>query len=169
MKKIAVIGCGGAGKSTFSRRLSAILKIPVYHLDKLYWKPGWVPMPREEWDNLIKDLVKKDKWIIDGNYGRTMDIRLNVADTVIFLNMPAYLCIYRVLKRRIIYRGRSRPDMGAGCPEKTDFTFLKWILQYKRNNKPAILRQLNELPPQKDVIILNKSKEMDEFLQILRK
>jgi adenylate kinase family enzyme len=123
MKKVAVIGCGGAGKSTFSRILSEVLNIPVYHLDKLNWKPGWIPTPKDEWDNLMKNLVSEEEWIIDGNYGRTLDTRLNNADTIVFLNMPMYLCIFRIVKRRFMYHGKSRPDMDEGCPEKLDINF----------------------------------------------
>ncbi|HEY5588821.1 MAG TPA: AAA family ATPase, partial [Candidatus Paceibacterota bacterium] len=130
MNKIAVIGCGGAGKSTFSRKLQEILDISVYHLDKLNWKPGWVPTPKDEWDDLMKSLVAKQKWIIDGNYGRTLDIRLENADTIIFLNMPTYLCIYRVIKRRLMYHGKSRPDMNKGCLEQLNWEFIKWVWNY---------------------------------------
>ncbi len=169
MKKIAVIGCGGAGKSTFSRILSEILNIPVYHLDKLNWKPGWVPTPKVEWNYLMKNLVSKEEWIIDGNYGSTLDIRLKNADTIIFLNMPMYLCIYRIVKRRFIYHGKSRPDMGEGCPEKLDINFVKWVWGYNKNKKQGILEKLNKLSIEKNVIILNSSSEMDKFIYDLRR
>lgn len=168
MKKIAVIGCGGAGKSTFSRRLSEILKIPVCHLDKLFWKPGWTPTPNDEWDDLIKNLVSKEEWILDGNYGRTMDIRLANADTIIFLNMPMYLCIYRIIKRRLMYNGTSRPDMNEGCPEKLDINFIKWVWGYNKNKKPEILSKLNKFSNQKNIIIFNNSSEIDSFIYDLK-
>ena len=149
MKKIAVIGCGGSGKSTFSRKLSEILNIPICHLDKLYWKTGWIPTPNDEWNDLIKNLVSKEKWVIDGDYGRTLDIRLENADTIIFLNMPMYLCIYRIIKRRLMYNGISRPDMNEGCPEKLDINFVKWVWGYNKNKKPEILSKLNKFSNQK--------------------
>jgi len=164
MKKVAVIGCGGAGKSTFSRKLSEILNIPVYHLDKLNWKPGWVPTPKDEWDDLIKNLVSKEEWIIDGNYGRTLDIRLENADTIIFLNMPMNLCIYRIIKRRFMYNGTSRPDMNEGCPEKLDIDFVKWVWGYNKNKKPEILSKLNKFLNQKNIIILNNPSEVERFI-----
>jgi adenylate kinase family enzyme len=169
MKKVAVIGCGGAGKSTFSRILSEVLNIPVYHLDKLNWKPGWIPTPKDEWDNLMKNLVSEEEWIIDGNYGRTLDTRLNNADTIVFLNMPMYLCIFRIVKRRFMYHGKSRPDMDEGCPEKLDINFIKWVWGYNKNQKPRILKKLNKLPNKKKVIIFNSSSEVDKFIHDLKK
>jgi adenylate kinase family enzyme len=168
MKKISVIGCGGAGKSTFSRILSQKLNIPVYHLDSLYWKPSWVPTQKEEWDNVIKNLVSKEEWILDGNYGRTLDMRLNNADTIIFLNMPTYLCIYRIIKRRIMYSGKTRPDMNEGCQEKLELDFVKWVWEYNKNKRPGIVKKLDKLSNEKKVIILNNSSEVDKFISDLK-
>lgn len=168
MKRIAVIGCGGAGKSTFSQKLANILNIPVYHLDKLYWKPGWVESSKEEWDELIKKLVFKQEWIIDGNYSRTIDVRLKNADTIIFLNMPTYLCIYRIIKRRLMYRGKSRPDMNEGCKEKLHLDFVKWVYGYNRNIGPSILDKLRKYSNEKNIIILNKPAEVQSFIYKLK-
>lgn len=168
MKKVAVIGCGGAGKSTFSRKIAEILNIPVYHLDKLYWRPGWVPTPNDEWDYLIKNLVSKEKWIIDGNYGRTLDTRLENADTVIFFNINRYLCIYRIIKRRLMYNGITRPDMNEGCPEKLDLDFIKWVWGFNKNKKPEILSKLNKFSTQKNIIIFNNSCEADSFINDIK-
>lgn len=137
MKKIAIIGCSGSGKSTLSIKLNEILEIPVYHLDTLNWKPNWVATPRDEWDKLQKELVKEETWIIDGNYNRTLEIRIKEADTIIMLDMPRILCIYRVIKRFFMYRNSSRPDMNEGCREKLDFPFLKWVWSY---NKIIVLK-----------------------------
>jgi adenylate kinase family enzyme len=87
MKKIILIGSGGSGKSTLARKLGDKLEIDVYHLDALFWKPNWEGAPKDEQRKVQNDLVKKEEWIIDGNYGGTMDIRLNAADTVIFLDI----------------------------------------------------------------------------------
>src|SRR6266404_5200610 len=120
MKKILIIGSGGAGKSTFAARLGKVLELDVIHLDKLYWKPGWVETPKEEWKEIVEEIVKRDSWIIDGNYGGTREIRLRACDTVILLDTPRYICIYRILKRALLYRNRTRPDMGTSCREKLD-------------------------------------------------
>lgn len=163
MKRIIVIGCGGAGKSTLSRKLSDKLNIPVYHLDKIFWNRGWIQTPQEEFDIKLKSLVNKDKWIIDGNYIRTLDMRVERADTIIFINMSTYLCLYRAIKRRIMYKGKSRPDMAEGCPEGIDFEFFKWILTYNKKVKPEILEKLKKYND-KTVIILNGKKEVKDFI-----
>src|SRR5690625_4497401 len=98
MKKIAVIS---SGSSTLARKFGALLHIKTFQLDVLFWKPGWVGVTKEEQRLVQSELVKRKTWIIDGNYGGTMDIRLNNADTIIFLDMPRTICAYRVIKRWI--------------------------------------------------------------------
>src|SRR5690349_3028678 len=87
MKKILVIGSGGAGKSTFAKQLSAILHLEVLHLDALYWQAGWVETPKPEWKQRVTELLAGDAWIMDGNYSGTLDIRMQACDTVIFLDL----------------------------------------------------------------------------------
>ena len=164
MKRVIVIGCGGAGKSTFSRNLSDKLDIPVYHLDKLFWNRGWISTPQDEFDNKIQELANRDKWIIDGNYIRTFDMRAERADTIIFINMPTYVCFYRVIKRRVMYKDKSRPDMAEGCPESIDFEFFKWVLTYNKKIRPRILEKLKKYND-KTVIILNSEKEVKDFIE----
>lgn len=164
MKRVIVIGCGGAGKSTFSRNLSDKLDIPVYHLDKLFWNRGWISTPQDEFDNKIQELANRDKWIIDGNYIRTFDMRAERADTIIFINMPTYVCFYRVIKRRVMYKDKIRPDMAEGCPEGIDFEFFKWVLTYNKKIRPRILEKLKKYND-KTVIILNSEKEVKDFIE----
>ena len=164
MDKIIVIGCGGAGKSTFSRKLSNLLDIPVYHLDKLFWNKGWIETQQKEFNKKIKEVISKDKWIIDGNYIKTIDIRAKDADTIIFINMPTYICLYRIFKRRFMYRGKSRPDMADGCPEGIDIEFFKWVLSYNKKIRPEILKKLS-LYKEKNIVVLNGRKEVKKFLE----
>jgi|LGVE01.1.fsa_nt_gb adenylate kinase family enzyme len=168
MKKIAIIGCSGSGKSTLSIKLNEIFEIPVYHLDTLYWKPNWVETPRDEWDELQKELVKKETWIIDGNYNRTLKIRTDEADTIIMLDMPRRLCIYRVIKRFFKYRNSSRLDMNEGCREKLDLPFLKWVWSYNTNNRPKVIEILNK-NKDKEIVILKKTKDVRNFINKLTK
>lgn len=168
MKKIAIIGSGGSGKSTLARRLGEILKIEVHHLDALFWNPGWIGTAKEEQTIVQSKLVENESWIFDGNYGGTMDIRLNKADTIIFLDIPRSICVYRVIKRRCIYRNKTRPDMGEGCVERLDFEFLKWVWQYPETKKPAVMKKLEWLSHEKEIIILTSPKEVDHFLNRIK-
>ncbi|MEX0379442.1 DNA topology modulation protein [Bacillus sp. S4] len=165
MKKIILIGSGGSGKSTLARQLGNKLKIQVYHLDALFWKPNWVGVPREEQRTVQNDLIKEEKWIIDGNYGGTMDIRINVADTIIFLDIHRTICVYRAFKRIVQYRNKTRPDTGAGCEERFDLQFFKWIWEYPKTKRPAILKRLDQLNKDKRVIILKTPNEVQRFLK----
>ncbi|PEU14593.1 MULTISPECIES: DNA topology modulation protein [unclassified Bacillus (in: firmicutes)] len=167
MRKIMIIGSGGAGKSTFSRRLGEKLQIPVHHLDALYWKAGWELASREEQIQVQKGLVTQDAWIIDGNYGFTMDIRVEAADTIIFIDLPRIQCLYRVVKRRIQYHNQTRPDMGEGCDEQLDFEFLKWVWTYPKVKRPTILEKLQAVSTEKNIIIFKSAAEVEGFLQKL--
>lgn len=165
MKKIILIGSGGSGKSTLARQLGAKLKLTVFHLDALFWKPNWVGVPRNEQKEIQNELVKKEAWIIDGNYGGTMDIRFHAADTIIFLDVHRTICVYRAFKRMLLYRNKTRPDMGAGCEERFDFDFLKWIWDYPKTKRPEILKKLEQLSKEKQIIILRTPKQIRKFLE----
>ena len=164
MRKILVIGSGGAGKSTFARRLGGVLKLEVIHLDLLYWSPGWVEMPKDKWRTVVEDLVKRDSWIIDGNYGGTLDIRLAACEEVIFLDVPRMTCLRRVLKRAVLYRNESRPDMASGCPERLNTEFIKYIWDYPRRRKPAVVEKLKSYSQTKAVTILRSQAEIERFI-----
>lgn len=164
MERIMVIGSGGAGKSMFSRQLGEKLGIEVCHLDALFWKANWIPTEREEIAAAQKELVTYEKWVIDGNYSGTWDIRLGKADTVIFLDMPRALCLYRVVKRRVQYHNKTRPDMGSGCNERLDAEFLKWVWDFPKKQKPILMEKIRQLPDSIKVHILQSPREVREFL-----
>ena len=167
-KRIAIIGCGGSGKSTLATLLGPVLGLPVVHLDVHYWNPGWVPTPREEWKNEVEGLVSRESWIIDGNYGSTMDKRLAASDAVIFLDFPRRICLWRVVKRRFQNIGVSRPDMAPDCPERlldVEFLkFLKWVWVYPNVNRRPLLERLRGLQPSTTIIMLRNPKEVRDFL-----
>lgn len=167
MNKIILIGSGGSGKSKLARKLGECLNIQVYHLDRLFWKPGWIAVPKDEQRKVQRELVRRDRWIIDGNYGGTMDIRINAADTIIFLDMPRWVCVYRVFKRWWQYRKKTRPDMGAG-KERINFAFLKWVWHYPKDKKPGILKRLEQLPEEKTIIVLKSTKDVRKLLNMVR-
>lgn len=140
------------------------MKLPVYHLDALYWRPGWIPTPKDEWDLLQQELIRRDEWIIDGNYGRTLDIRMSEADMIIFFDLSRWITTYRIMKRRIMYHGRSRPDLKEGCPERLDFKFVKWVWNFNRDSRPGIIEKLNKYAHNKKIIVLRTSSEVNAFM-----
>jgi adenylate kinase family enzyme len=169
MKKILVVGSGGAGKSTFSRRLGKILNIEVIHLDTLYWNPGWVETPKPVWRNMVEELINKDSWIIDGNYSGTLDIRVDACDTVIFLDIARLICLSRVIKRVMLYRNGRRPDMAEGCRERLTLEFVRWIWNYPKRTRPKVLKLLKDSSHRKNVIRLRNQADIDNFLIDIKK
>jgi adenylate kinase family enzyme len=165
MKRVAVIGSGGAGKSVFE--LGERTALPVIHLDRLYWKPGWVPMPEDEWQAVHADLIEPERWIIDGNYGSTMEARITAADTVIFLDLPRLVCIWGALQRHWRHRAGGRPDMVAGQRERIDPKFLWWIWRYPDTRRPAVLARLAKLPATTQVVRIRSRREAREVLDSL--
>lgn len=163
-----LIGSGGAGKSTLAKELGKILQIEVIHLDAIHWYPNWQLVPREKQIQIQEQLVQNEEWIIDGNWSGTLDIRLKAADTIIFLDYCRYLCLYRVLKRRIQYRNKSRPDMVKGNKERLDIDFLKYIWMYPRKKKPKVMEKLGEISDIKQVTILKSPKETHKFLEQIK-
>lgn len=164
MKRIIVIGSGGAGKSTFSKRLGEALSIEVIHLDALYWKPNWEKMSADEWTEIVRTLVQGESWIMDGNFGGTREMRMEACDTVIFLDIPRRICLYRILKRPFLFRGKTRPDMAEGCNEKVDLEFIAWVWNYPNRARPPILEQMDQFPHTRKVV-LRSSREIESFLQ----
>jgi len=132
----------GVGKSTFAKKLSTELSIPVYHLDRYYWEPGWIETSEENFSNEQKKIVKQESWIIEGNYGSTFDIRAQEADTIIYLELPLRICLFRALKRWLLNIGENREDMGQGCPEKMDREFITFIVKTYHKRKKVMAERL---------------------------
>ena len=160
MKRVAIIGSSGAGKSTLARSLGQKLKLPVIHLDAYYWQPGWRETDAKQWLETQQELVKGDRWIVDGTYGGSLDIRLAAADTIIWLDFNRYLCLSRVLKRYLQYPGKTRPDMAAGCPERLNLEFFKYVWDFPRLQRPKIQAKLNKYDREKQIIILQNPRQV---------
>ena len=166
MERIIIIGCGGAGKSTLARKLGEVLDLPVVHLDKLFWKPGWVETSREEFDELLAQELAKDRWIMDGNFNRTIPERMKRCDTIIYLDFTRVVCLLGVLKRVITTYGKVRPDMGEGCPERIDLKFLKWVWNFNKNKRENYYKLLNEVEGIETIVLKNR-RAVKKFLKSL--
>ena len=159
-RRIAIVGNGGSGKSTLSRKLAAVTGLPVIHLDMIFWLPDWQQMPKDEWVANIEAMTQNESWIIDGNYGGTMETRFSAADLVIFLDINRCLCLYRVLKRR----NKNRPDFPDFLEEKPDWEFLKWIWNFSKINRGIIL-QLHEKYPNVTFVTIKNKKELERYME----
>ena len=166
MKRVIIIGCGGAGKSTLARKMGELTGIPVIHLDQLFWKPGWVERTREEFDPMIQRELEKEAWIMDGNFSRTLPQRIQRCDMVIYLDFSRMSCLLGVLKRVLTTYGKVRPDMGEGCPERMDFGFMKWVWNYNQNKRENNYRLLNEATHAETVVLKNR-RSVRRFLKSL--
>ena len=164
MKRILVIGSGGAGKSTVARKLGQVLDLEVIHLDRLFWRPGWVEPPREEWSQKVTELISGDSWVIDGNYSGTLEMRIRRCDTIVFLDMPRLLCVWRIFKRNFQYRGGGRPDITEGCAEKLDPKFVSWVWNYSRRSRPKVVNLIGTHAEGKRVVWLRSNTEVEKFL-----
>jgi adenylate kinase family enzyme len=158
VQRIAIIGPGGSGKSRLARELGERLDLPVVDLDDLFWQPGWVEPDRDEWEALNRELVQGERWILDGNYGGTMEIRLAAADTIVFLDPPPLLCIWRVLRRR-------GPDEPAGL--RRWLGFLAYIWRYRRTRRPGVEARIARHAAGKQVHVLRSRRDVREFLALV--
>ena len=168
MERILIIGSGGSGKSTLSAALGKQLGIPVIHLDALYWQPGWKEPGKPDWQARVQALCLGGRWVMDGNYSGTLAQRLAACDTVIFLDLPPLLCLWRAVWRGLRYRGRVRPDMASGCPEQLpDPSFLSWIWHYRERSRPKVMELLEAQRRDRRILHLRSRREVRRFLQVV--
>ncbi|MEP3115803.1 isopentenyl transferase family protein [Nisaea sp.] len=144
MNRVLILGCPGAGKSTAARSLAKITGLPVIHLDRHYWKPGWIRPGRDEWRAKVQELANRPRWIMDGNYGGSLDLRLPAADTLIHLDFATPVCFTRALRRTITGIGTLRgTEFDEGCPERLDWAFLRFVLTYRRSQRQRDLDRMS--------------------------
>ena len=166
-QRVLVLGNSGAGKSTFARAVGARYDLNVVHLDRLFWKPGWVESSRAEFRTAQeRHLSPQGCWVVDGNSVGTLDLRLPYADTVVLLDLPTSLCLRRVVWRALTTR--SRPDMAAGCHEsilrRGFLEFLHYVATWRRNVLPSLLESINSVGNHARVIRLRSADEVTRFL-----
>ncbi len=167
--KITIIGYSGSGKSTLARHISKTMNIPVLHLDKVRWISGWNVRNKNDQLKMVSNFLDKNSsWVIDGNYSKLFyNERLTSSDKIIFMNFSRINCLLRVINRRIKYSGKTREDIGEGCPEKIDYEFLKWVLMNGRTkpireNYKRIISDFGE-----KVAVINNQKQLNALYQSL--
>ena len=160
-KRVAVIGCPGGGKSTFSRALRDRVDLPLYHLDAIYWRDDRTHLSREDFYPLMQKIIARDEWIMDGNYNSTLEWRISACDLLIFLDYPAEVCLEGVRARR----GQKRSDM-PWVEEGDDQEFLEFIRAFETESRPRILELIGGYPD-KAVVVFRTREEADRYLDTL--
>ena len=160
MLKVIVIGCPGAGKSTFARKLRDVTGLPLYYLDMLWHKPDQTNISREEFDIRLYEMVKTDRWIIDGNYLRTLEMRLNECDTVFFMDYPLEICLEGAASRI----GKKREDM-PWIETEFDEEFKQWITDFSKDQLPQIYELLEKYQDGRNIIIFKSREEADDYTE----
>ncbi len=165
MRRIVVIGCMGAGKSVFSERLSGLTGLKLYNLDRLFWKPGGEGTDRKEWLRIQEEIVAGPSWIIEGNYGATIDVRLKRADSVIFLDFSTLSCFLGVIKRALLSKVgiERRRDIVVGCNERLDAKFLRYAWTFNEKHRKGILQGLSRYP-NVELIVLRRRRDAERYL-----
>lgn len=165
-RRILVIGCSGSGKSTLSRELAEATGLPLVHLDQYYFSPDWKESHQKEWTATVASLVAEDEWIMDGSYTGSLAQRAKRADLIIYLNLPTWVCLSRVVRRTVLYHGSVRPDAAEGCKERFDWNFLHYVMIYRKVYTPKIQRALQTYLDSGGVVVrLDSQAEVNRFLR----
>ena len=161
--RISIVGGSGSGKSTLCNILSKELNLPAIHLDAINFNENWVEIDKAERDKIISTKTENEKWIIDGNYNKTLKERFEKADLIIWLDYSTFMQLKGIFKRYLKTRNNERPEI-PGCKEKLDFAFIKYVATYNKKKRHIIVKYLKDIPKEK-VLIFKKQKVLNKWLR----
>ena len=170
MKRVMIFGGAGAGKSTLARKVGEAAGLPVIHIDHIHWKSGWIKRDHDEVSAIIGEKIKAEEWIFDGRFSFASADRLARVDTVIYLDIPTWLRVFRVIKRTFTSYGKVRLGSANGCPERFDWRYLKWVAMYeKRGDRVKALEYLKAIPAGINVFHFKSRNQVSQFVTMLKK
>ena len=164
MKRVMIVGQPGSGKSTTARMIGDITGLPVVHVDRIHWMPGWIERPADEKITMSLAEIAKDAWIFEGGHSRTWPQRLERADTLIVLDMPFWLRVWRVFHRTIRHYGQPRPDLPEDCPERFDLEFWQWIWNTRKTGRRNALALIPKAGANTQVHHLRSPRQVRRYL-----
>lgn len=163
MQKVAIVGCGGSGKSHLARELGKVLDAPVTHLDAVYYDDEWNPLPQEKFEALQRDLVSGQRWVIDGNYNSTLQVRLETCDTVILMDVPTWAALWGIFSRQLRHgHGQNKSD---GVYNRIDWGVLRYVATYRRKMRPRVLAKIREFGGHAEVVLLTSRSRTRRWLE----
>lgn len=166
-KRIMIIGGPGSGKSALATALSEKLGLPVIHMDRIFWQPGWQPRHRGDVARLAMAAAEQPDWIIDGNYASTWDYRAERAGLILCLDLPRHVRMMGLFRRILTGYGRVRPDMAEGCPERLNWEFLRWSWEWDSHSRPKMRDFAEGWGRTRRVEFLTSRAEVQKFLNRL--
>lgn len=163
MERVAIVGCAGSGKSYVARELGRLLDLPVIHLDAVYFDDQWNPLPMERFGAVQRELVAAPRWAVDGNHNSTIHVRLEAADTVVFMDLPTHVCLWGILSRQL-RRGRGQNDQN-GVYNRITGDVLGYLLGYRRKMRPRVLAKIDWHAGDAQLITLTSRRHARRFLR----
>ena len=167
MKRVMIVGAPGSGKSTLARMIGEKTKLPVYHMDHIHWKAGWIGRTVDEKTSLSNEVHCLDEWIFEGGYSRTYDVRLSRADTLIWLDFPLLFRMFRLARRTIVHLGKARPDLPDGCKEKFNWQtleFFHFVITTSRRSKIRHQAIIENAPKHLNIVHLQNLKQVNGYI-----